>query len=132
VGVSSPSLDQAGRAPPSSMHHHALPLLYCPPPPLSVTDAHRHQWRHLHFTVARSPPSPLAPIKGTLVVPHLATPHTTLISSSLASELAPTARCQSPPFATVTRSLHHCSVSSEGTPNTARSPFPTSDPRNDR
>jgi hypothetical protein len=118
---SSPSLGHVGRAPPSSAHHHAspgrcpsptpwrqadppcplpLPLLYWPPPPppLPVTSAHHHQWRHLHFTVAQSPPSPSAPIKGAPVAPHLAAPNTTLLSSSLVPVLTPTARLQSPPL----------------------------------
>jgi hypothetical protein len=118
---SSPSLGQAGRAPPSSAHRRAslghcpspvpwreadpprplpLPLLYWPPPPppLPVTNAHLHQWCHLHFTVARSPPSPSAPIKGAPAAPHLAAPHTTLLSSSLKPELTPTVRLQSPPL----------------------------------
>jgi hypothetical protein len=72
-----------------------LPLLYWP------TNAHRHQWRHLDFTVARSPPSHSAPIKGTLATPHLAAPHTTLLSSSLAPELVPTACLQPSPSSLV-------------------------------
>jgi hypothetical protein len=75
-----------------------LPLLYWPPssPPLPVTDAHRHQWRRLHFTVVRSPPSPSAPIKGAPAVPHLTAPHTTLLSPSLMLELTPATNLQSP------------------------------------
>jgi hypothetical protein len=78
---SSPSLSQVGRAPkvqkeadPSPTPWREadpqrplpLPLLYCPPPPppLPVTDGHRHQWRRLHFTVSRSPPSPSTTIKA--------------------------------------------------------------------
>jgi hypothetical protein len=118
---SSPSVGEAGRALPSSSYRHAslvhhpsptpwrevdpprplpLPLLYWlpSPPPLPVTDAHRHQWRRLHFTVARSRPSPSAPIKGAPVVPHLTAPHTTLLFSSHAPEPTPTARLQSPPL----------------------------------
>jgi hypothetical protein len=101
-----------------------LPLLYWPHPPLllSVTGTHRHQWRRLHFTIARSPPSPSAPIKGTLVVPHLAAPHTALLSSSLAPELASTTFLHRHRFAAVTRSLHRHSISGEGTPDAAMSP----------
>jgi hypothetical protein len=86
----------AGYYPPRPL---PLPLLYWPPPPppLLVTDAHCHQWRRLHFTVARSPPSPSAPIKGAPAIPHRAAPHTALLSS-LAPDLAPTARLQSPPL----------------------------------
>jgi hypothetical protein len=116
---SSPSLSQADRALTSSAHHIAslghrpspvpwreadpprplpLPLLYWtpPPPPLPVTNAHCHQWRRLHFTVAWSPPSPSTPIKGAPAAPHLTAPHTALLSSSLMLELTPTARLQSP------------------------------------
>jgi hypothetical protein len=77
-----------------------LPLLYCLPllPPLLVTDAHRHQWHRIHFTVARPPPSPSTPIKGAPAVPHLTAPHTALLSSSRASEPAPTVCLQSPPL----------------------------------
>jgi hypothetical protein len=42
----------------------------------------------------RSPPSPSAPIKGAPTAPHLAAPHTTLLSTSLMPELAPTTRLQ--------------------------------------
>jgi hypothetical protein len=77
-------------------HPLPLPHLYWPPPPppLPITGAHRHQWRRLHFIVARSPPSPSAPIKGTPAAPHLAAHHTALLSSSLAPKLVPTARLQ--------------------------------------
>jgi hypothetical protein len=118
---SSPSLGQAGRAPLSSAHRHTspgrrpspmpwreadpprplpLPLLYWPPPPppLSVTGMHCHQWRHLHFTIARSRPSPSAPIKGPPAMSPLAAPYTALLSSSLMLKLTPTARLQSPPL----------------------------------
>jgi hypothetical protein len=114
---SSPSLGQAGRAPPSSAHRRTslghrtspapwregnplhplpLPLLYWPPlpPPLPVTDAHRHQWRRFHITVARSPPSPSAPIKGAPVAPHLTAPHTALLFYSLMPELILTTHLQ--------------------------------------
>jgi hypothetical protein len=154
---SSPSLSQVGRALTSSAHRIAslghrpspvpwreadplrplpLPLLYWtpPPPPLPVTNVHCHQWRRLHFTVAWSPPSPLTPIKGAPAAPHLTSPHPTPPSF-------PPLSCWSshPPhafnrhcFATVTRPLHHRSVSGDGTPDTATSPSPSSAPGGDR
>jgi hypothetical protein len=101
-------LGLAGYYPPRPL---PLPLLYWPPPPppLPVTSAHRHQWCRLHFTVARSPPFPSAPIKGAPDMPHLIAPHTTLLSSSLTPELAPTTHHQSPP-------LCRRSISGEGHP----------------
>jgi hypothetical protein len=139
---SSPSLGQASQAPPSSAHHRAslghrpsptpwleddppcplpLPLLYWPPPPppLPVTDAHRHQWCRLHFTVARSPSSPSAPIKGTPSAPHLVAP--TLPSF-------PSLTCRSSP---PSRAFNRRSISGEGTPDTTASPSPSSKPHGD-
>jgi hypothetical protein len=149
---SSPSVGEAGRATPSSSYRHAslvhhpsptpwreanpprplpLPLLYWlpSPPPLPVTDVHR-----LHFTVARSPPSPSAPIKGAPAVPHLTSPHPTPRS------FPPLLCWSSPPprafnrhhFATITRPLHRRSISGEGSPDTATSPSPSSAPCGDR
>jgi hypothetical protein len=67
-------------------------------------------------------------------MPHLTSPHPTPPS------FPPLSRQSSPPpravnrhrFAAVTRPLHRCSVSGEGTPNTATPPSPSSAPRGDR
>jgi hypothetical protein len=63
-----------------------------------------------------------APIKGTPTTPHLAAPHTALLSSPLAPELTPTARLHHRRFAAVTRPLPHRPISGEGTPGTSASP----------
>jgi hypothetical protein len=122
---SSSSLGQAGPAPPSSTPGRAspsrypslvpwreadpprplsLPLLYLLPlpPPLSVTSAHRHQWCRHHFTIARSPPSPLAPIKAAQAVPHLTSPQPTPPS------FPPLLRQSSPPSS----AFNHCRAAS--------------------
>jgi hypothetical protein len=86
---------------------------------------------HHHHRTVQSPPSPSVPIKGTPTAPHLAAPYTALLSTSLMPELAPTARFHHHCFATITRSLHRRSVFSEGTPDIATSPSPSSAPRGD-
>jgi hypothetical protein len=103
-----------------------LPLLYWPPPPppLPVTGAHRHQWCRLHFTVAWSPPSPSAPIKGTPAAPHLAAPHTALFSSYLTPELVPTARLQPSSHRLIARPPHRRSPSGEALDGTSCSTPP--------
>jgi hypothetical protein len=103
-----------------------LPLLYWPPPPhhLPVTGAHRHQWCRLHFTVAWSPPSPSAPIKGTPAAPHLAAPHTALFSSYLTPELIPTARLQPSSHRLIARPPHRRSPSGEALDGTSCSTPP--------
>jgi hypothetical protein len=111
VGPALVSLPRSSQ--PSASVLRALPRLIGPPPtsravarsrpsalspltpPLLATSATPSSGnrRLFHFTVAQSPPSPSAPIKGAP-----ATPHTALLSFSLMPELAPTTRLQSPPL----------------------------------
>jgi hypothetical protein len=87
---------------------------------------------HRHRRIVRPPPSPWAPIKGTPTAPHLVTPHTTLLSTPLTTEHAPTMCLHRRRFAAVARPLHHRSVSSEGTLGTIVSPSPSFASRGNR
>jgi hypothetical protein len=90
----------------------------CTPPSMALLSLHRRPVASL----------PSAPIKGALAAPHLAAPHTTILSSSLASELAPTVRLQPLPRRLVARPPHHRSPSGEALDGTPMLHFPSPTP----